>query len=47
VTRKYEKLVPKSVGLKEGTCKGEGYTIPDGTKTIKVPIIGDITLKMP
>ena len=45
--KKYESAAIKFSGLKEGTCKGEGYTIPDGTKTIKVPIIGDITLKMP
>merc|ERR1711912_7874 len=31
-------------GLKDGTCAAQGYTVPDGTQTLHVPFIGDITI---
>merc|ERR1712216_293548 len=36
--KKFEK------GLADGTCADHGYTVKGGTKTIKVPFIGDITV---
>ena len=27
-------------GFKEGTCASVGYTVADGTQTVKIPIIG-------
>merc|ERR1719183_3081029 len=42
---KYVKYATKfDSNLKEGTCASQGYTVADGTQTIKVPILGDITV---
>jgi len=30
--------------LKDGTCADQGYTVQTGSKTISVPVIGDITV---
>ena len=43
--KKYESYAVKFAGLKEGTCSGVGYSVADGTKTLKVPVLGDITIK--
>merc|ERR1712176_1022684 len=39
---KYAKAFQK--GLQDGKCADQGYTKQTGTKTIKVPVIGDITV---
>jgi len=42
---KYEPYAVKFMpALKPGTCPDHGYTKEIGTKTIKVPILGDITI---
>jgi len=43
--KKYESYAIKFAGLKEGTCSSVGYSVADGTKTLKVPVLGDITIK--
>merc|ERR1712072_1363310 len=30
----------KMGGLKEGTCASQGYTVADGTQTMKIPVVG-------
>jgi lipocalin len=30
--------------LKEGTCTSVGYTVADGTQTVKVPVLGSLTV---
>ena len=40
---KYASAAKTFAGLKEGTCAEQGCTIPDGKKTISVPVLGDIT----
>merc|ERR1719331_1743027 len=42
--KKYESYAIKFAGLKEGTCASVGYSVPDGSKTMKVPVLGDITI---
>merc|ERR1719331_3252810 len=42
--KKYESYAIKFAGLKEGTCASVGYSVADGTKTMKVPVLGDITI---
>ena len=42
--KKYESYAVKFAGLKEGTCASVGYSVPDGSKTIKVPVLGDIKI---
>merc|ERR1719181_1241103 len=39
---KYAKAFQKQ--LKDGKCADQGYTKETGTKTIKVPVIGDIVV---
>merc|ERR1711966_147459 len=39
---KYAKDFQK--GLQDGTCSAQGYTVAAGTKTIKVPVVGAITI---
>merc|ERR1711935_440256 len=41
---KYAKYAIKFAGLSEGTCAALGYTLADGTQTLKVPVLGDITI---
>merc|ERR1712070_235646 len=41
---KYEKAAVAFAGLKEGTCASQGYTVADGTQTMKVPVLGSITI---
>merc|ERR1719453_2266621 len=41
---KYAAPAEKFAGLKEGTCASQGYTVAAGTKTVKAPVIGDITV---
>jgi len=41
---KYATYAEKFAGLKEGTCASEGFTVADGTKTMKVPVLGNITV---
>ena len=33
-------------GLTKGTCSSQGYTQADGSKTIQVPVIGDISIAL-
>merc|ERR1712217_719105 len=39
---KYAKAFQK--GLQDGQCAGQGYTTQTGTKTMHVPVIGDISI---
>jgi len=41
---KYASYAEKFAGLKVGTCASQGYTVPAGDKSIKVPVLGDITI---
>merc|ERR1712086_262630 len=41
---KYASYAEKFAGLVEGTCTAQGYTVADGTQTLKVPVLGDITI---
>jgi hypothetical protein len=41
---KYASYAEKFAGLKEGTCAALGFTKADGTQTLKVPVLGDITI---
>ena len=33
-------------GLTKGTCSNEGYTHDDGSKTMDVPVIGEVTIAL-
>jgi len=41
---KYASYAEKFAGLSEGTCAAQGYTVADGTQTLKVPVLGEITI---
>jgi len=41
---KYASYAEKFAGLTEGTCAAQGYTVGDGAQTLKVPVLGDITI---
>merc|ERR1712195_406028 len=41
---KYASYAEKFAGLSEGSCTAQGYTVADGTQTLKVPVLGDITI---
>jgi len=41
---KYASYAEKFAGLSEGSCTTQGYTVADGTQTLKVPVLGDITI---
>merc|ERR1711865_594222 len=41
---KYASYAEKFAGLTEGSCTAQGYTVADGTQTLKVPVLGDITI---
>jgi len=41
---KFVSYAEKFAGLTEGTCTAHGYTVADGTQTLKVPVLGDITI---
>merc|ERR1719502_213688 len=41
---KYATYAEKFAGLKEGTCTSQGFTVSDGSQTMKVPVLGDITI---
>jgi len=41
---KYATYAEKFAGLEVGSCASQGYTVSAGDKTIKVPVLGDITI---
>merc|ERR1712166_218851 len=41
---KYASYAEKFAGLAAGTCASQGYTVADGSQTVKVPVLGDITI---
>jgi len=41
---KYASYAEKFAGLSAGTCASQGYTVADGTQTLKVPVLGDLTI---
>jgi hypothetical protein len=41
---KYASYAIKFAGLKEGTCADQGYTVADGTQSLKVPVLGSISI---
>lgn len=43
---KYASAAEKFAGLQEGTCASQGFTVADGTKTLKVPVLGSITVSL-
>ena len=43
---KYEKQAEQFAGLTEGTCSSVGYTVAAGTKTLTVPVIGQVTVSL-
>merc|ERR1719499_1589408 len=44
--KKFEDYAVKFAGLKEGLCNDQGYTVDDGSKTIKVPVLGEIKVEL-
>merc|ERR1712195_160457 len=42
----YEKYVEEFAGFSQGTCADQGFKHADGTKTMAVPIIGNITVAL-
>jgi len=42
----YEQYLEEFAGFTKGTCADQGFTHADGSKTLSVPIIGDITLAL-
>ena len=46
VNSAYEKYAEEFAGLSEGSCKTEGYTVLDGTKDMKVPVVGDVKISL-
>ena len=44
IDAKYAPEAEKYAGLKEGTCSSAGFTVADGTKSIKVPVIGNVNV---
>merc|ERR1712190_569433 len=42
---KYETYAIKFAGLQEGTCASQGYSVADGSQTLKVPVLGDIKIE--
>jgi cathepsin L len=43
---KYEKQAEQFAGLTEGTCSSVGYTVAAGTKTLTVPVVGQVTVSV-
>jgi len=41
---KYASYAEKFAGLSEGTCSAKGYTVADGTQTLKVPVLGTVVV---
>jgi len=46
LAKKYEYYAEKFASLKEGTCASVGYSVADGEKDIKVPVIGEIKIEL-
>eukprot|EP00930_Biecheleria_cincta_P032738 TRINITY_DN2269_c0_g1_i6.p1 TRINITY_DN2269_c0_g1~~TRINITY_DN2269_c0_g1_i6.p1 ORF type:complete len:172 (+),score=37.75 TRINITY_DN2269_c0_g1_i6:2-517(+) len=44
--KKYESYAIKFAGLQEGECSEQGYTVADGSKSIKVPTLGEIKVEL-
>merc|ERR1711907_449239 len=44
IDAKYAPEAEKYAGLKEGTCSSAGFTVADGTKSIKVPVLGNVNV---
>jgi hypothetical protein len=42
----YAQYAEEFAGLEKGDCSDNGYTLADGSKTIHVPVIGDITVAL-
>jgi hypothetical protein len=42
----YEKYLEEFGGFTVGKCADQGFTHEDGSKTVNVPIIGDITVEL-
>ena len=34
----------EAASLKDGTCVAQGFTVPDGSTTLKFPVIGKVTV---
>jgi len=41
---KYAKYAKTFAGLSDGNCASQGYTVADGTQSLKVPVLGKITI---
>jgi len=41
-----ENFLERYAGMAEGTCSSQGYTVEDKTETIKVPVVGDVTVSL-
>ena len=46
IPAEYAKYVEEFAGLQEGTCSAQGYTVVDGSKTMEIPMVGDVTLSL-
>jgi len=46
ISSDYEKYIEEFAGFSAGTCADQGFTHADGSKTLSVPFVGDITLAL-
>jgi hypothetical protein len=46
ISADYEKYVVDFAGFKEGTCADQGFSHADGSKTLNVPVVGEIDLAL-
>jgi len=46
LNKKYEKYAEEFASLKEGNCAAQGYTVDDGSKDLKVPVLGEIKIAL-
>jgi len=44
ILNKFVSYAEKFAGLSPGACPAQGYTVADGIQTLKVPVLGDITI---
>jgi len=46
VPAEFQRYVERFTGFSEGTCASQGYTSEAGEKSINIPILGDLTIKL-
>ena len=46
IASQYDQYLEKFAHFAVGTCSSQGYTHEDGTKTVDIPVVGDVTLSL-